>query len=82
MITCDIKSGFHHVPLDSDYQNYITFCWNGLFYKWKVIPFGLCLSPYYFCKIVRSVIQFRVMRTCASPAILASELTKNWSSGM
>ena len=25
MITCDIKSGFHHVPLHSDYQNYITF---------------------------------------------------------
>ena len=58
MITCDLKSGFHHVPLDSDYQNYITFCWNGVYYKWKVIPFGLCLSPYYFCKIVRSVIQY------------------------
>ena len=57
LVTLDIKSGFHHIPVHLAHQDYLGFEWQGKFYKWKVTPFGLNCSPYYFCKTLKHAIQ-------------------------
>jgi hypothetical protein len=58
IVTADIKSGFHHVPIHRDYHKYLGFAWKSKYYVWQVLPFGLNISPYFFCKVVRPVVTF------------------------
>ena len=57
-VSTDIKDGFFHVPVNIDYRDYLGFRWNNQFYRWKVLPFGLSCSPYYFNKIVRPIVSY------------------------
>ena len=57
-VTADIKDGFFHVPVAREHRDYLGFSYKGLYYRWKVLPFGLCCSPYYFSKVVRPVITY------------------------
>ena len=59
LVSVDIKNGFYHVPVRECDRKYLSFMWNDAFYRFTVTPFGLCISPYYFCKIVRPVIYLR-----------------------
>lgn len=56
--TIDLKDGFLHVPIDPAYRDLLGFKWKGVFYRFKKLPFGLCLSPFYFAKIIRPIIQY------------------------
>jgi len=58
LVTFDIKSGFHHVPIAPESQSYLGFQWRGKFYYWCVLPFGLNISPFVFCKILRPVVSY------------------------
>ena len=58
LVTLDIKEGFHHVPIACEFRDYFGFAWNGFFYRWCVLPFGWCASPYFFGKTLRLVIQY------------------------
>lgn len=58
LITIDIKSGFHHVPIDSVDRKYLGFEWKGQYFSWQCLPFGLNCSPFYFSKIIRPVVQY------------------------
>lgn len=58
LITIDIKSGFFHVTVDPQFRKYLGFKYKNNYYVWNVCPFGLSVSPYYFCKLVRQVIQY------------------------
>ena len=58
MVTLDLKNGFHHIPInkaDQD-QECLGFSFRGKSYKWTVLPFGLKISPYVFCKTIRAVV--------------------------
>ena len=57
MITLDLKNGFHHIPIVKEDREYLGFYFRGNYYKWAVLPFGLKISPYVFCKTVRQVIK-------------------------
>lgn len=57
LVTIDLKDGFFHVPVHPDFRKYLGFCWNNQFYVWNVLPFGLQSSPYFFCKVLRPVIE-------------------------
>ena len=57
-VTLDIKDGFHHVPVASEYRDYLAFRWKGTLYRWTVLPFSLSCSPYYFNKCVRPVVEY------------------------
>ena len=57
LVTVDIKSAFHHIPVFHEHQEYLGFEWQGRFYKWTVTPFGLNCSPFFCCKILRHVIE-------------------------
>lgn len=57
-VSTDIRDGFFHIPVHKDFRKYLGFKWNGIYYSWNVLVFGLCCSPYYFNKIVRPVITY------------------------
>lgn len=57
-ISCDLKNGFHHVSVRKEDRKYLGISWRGVYYQWCVLPFGLSSSPYFFCKILRPVIQY------------------------
>ena len=52
MVTLDFKSGFHHIHVWAEHQQFLGIAFRGHFYTWRVLPFGLSCSPY-FCKTLR-----------------------------
>ena len=57
-ISIDLKDGFHHCSVQISFQNSLGFQWKGKFYIFNVLPFGLNISPYYFNKTLRPVVQY------------------------
>ena len=58
LATIDLKNGYHHLSVHKDFHRYLGFKWRNKYYTWQVIPFGLAVSPYYFCKSIRQVIKY------------------------
>ena len=58
LVTIDIKSGFFHVLVKPCFRQYLGFSYRQQYYVWNVCPFGLAVSPYYFCKLIRQVVQY------------------------
>ena len=58
LITIDLKNGYHHVPVSNEHQTYLGFRWKGVYYSWRVLPSGLSCSAYYFCKLIRPVVEY------------------------
>ena len=58
LVTIDLKNGYHHLSVHKDFHRYLGFKWRNKYYTWQVIPFGLAVSPYYFCKSIRQVIKY------------------------
>ena len=58
MFTIDLKDGFHHVPILPNFRDYFGFQWRGVYYRWAVLPFGWCNSPYFFGKVLKPVVTF------------------------
>ena len=54
----DLKDGFYHIPVNQKYQAYLSFQFEGKFYSYVVLPFGFCLSPYFFAKVLRPVVKY------------------------
>ena len=58
LITLDIKNGYHHIPVALEHQQYLGISFQGRYFVWQVLPFGLSSSPYFFCKTVCPIIQY------------------------
>ena len=58
LISIDLESGFHHVPVKIQYQKFLGFRWKNEFFVWCVLAFGIKSAPYYFHKILRPVVAF------------------------
>lgn len=58
LISVDIKDSFQHVLVNEAFRDFLGFSFKGLWYRWRVLPFGLSLSPYYFYKFFRCVITY------------------------
>lgn len=58
IITVDIKDGFFHVPVSKSSQRFLGFSFEGKTYKWCRLPFGLSVSPYFFCKTLRPIVNY------------------------
>lgn len=58
LVTFDLKNGFLHVPIHIDHRQYLGFEFEGRYFVWCVLPFGLCCSPYFFHKVVRPAVSF------------------------
>ena len=57
MATFDIKSGYHHIDIHEAYTQYLGLCWDGLFYKFLVCPFGMAVSGVVFSKVLRELVR-------------------------
>ncbi len=57
-ITLDLKDGFFHVPVAEDSTRYLGILWKQRFYIWRVLPFGLSASPYFFYKTLHPVLNW------------------------
>mmetsp|Transcript_27203 Transcript_27203/g.33009 ORF Transcript_27203/g.33009 Transcript_27203/m.33009 type:complete len:630 (+) Transcript_27203:1385-3274(+) len=51
MWSFDLLSGYYHVELHPDFHQYVAFEWEGVYYYFAVLPFGLAIAPYCFCKL-------------------------------
>lgn len=58
LVTIDLKNGYHHLAVHKEFQKYLGFSWKKKYYIWQVLPFGLAVSPFYFCKCIRQVITY------------------------
>ena len=56
MFKFDLKSGYHHIDICVAQQSFLGFCWNGEFYVFTVLPFGLSSAPYIFTKCLRPMV--------------------------
>ncbi len=57
MVSFDLKSGFWHIPLAPEVQQYVAFSWRGKFYCFCRLPFGLASSPWAFTKVLRQLVK-------------------------
>lgn len=55
--TLDLKDAYFLIPIDSNNRKYLKFTYNGNFYHFNCIPFGLCTAPYVFTKIMKPVLK-------------------------
>ncbi|KAN0023499.1 hypothetical protein ACTFIV_007885 [Dictyostelium citrinum] len=57
MIKLDIKKAYLHVLVDPHYRDLLRFVWNGVHYRWKIMPFGLSTTPRIFTMLLRPVLR-------------------------
>lgn len=59
--TFDLKKGYHHVPIHTDFQDFLGFSWiiegKLRFFKFLVLPFGLSSACYIFSKLMRQLVK-------------------------
>lgn len=52
----DISSAFHHVEIHRDFVKYLGFQYEGRFYAWKSLPFGLSSAPRVFTAVTKPLV--------------------------
>lgn len=61
LFSFDIKSGYHHIEIFQDDQQFFGFSWmlKGVikYFKFTVLPFGLATGPYIFTKVMRPLVK-------------------------
>ena len=60
--TFDLKSGYHHVDIHESCWKYLGFRWDiedtRTYFVFKVLPFGLSTTCYFFTKLLRPLVKF------------------------
>ena len=58
MFSLDLKSGYHHLDIHPDYWEFLGFQWQGQYYVFTQLPFGLAPACWAFSKLTREVLTF------------------------
>ena len=58
VVCFDLKSGYHRINIAEEHHKYLCFSWEGKFFSFTVLPFGLSSAPYIFTKVVRVLVKF------------------------
>lgn len=56
MASIVLKDAYFLVPVNKKRRKYLRFIFKDKIYQFRCLPFGLCLSPYIFMKIMKPVI--------------------------
>ena len=56
--TLDISSAYHHIDMAEDAFPYLGFEWEGVFYCFEVLPFGLASAPWLFTTVMGHCVKF------------------------
>ena len=54
--TVDLKDAYFHVPIASHHQHFLRFAFRGRHFQFRVLPFGLSLSPRVFTRVVAAAL--------------------------
>jgi hypothetical protein len=54
LFTVDLKSGYHHIDIHRDFWQYLGFQWQGQYYVFTQLPFGLAPACYVLLKCFAS----------------------------
>lgn len=57
----DLKDAYYLVPIKTDHKKYLKFVFEGNYFSFNCLPFGLCTAPFVFTKILKPVL--KVLRT-------------------
>ena len=53
----DLKDGFWHVPVSRTKRSFLTFRWRNQNWQFRAMPFGLCVAPRIFTKVIAHVVK-------------------------
>ena len=61
LISFNLKSGYHHIDIASEFQRYLGFSWHindtQRYFKFNVLPFGLSTAPRSFTKTLKPLVK-------------------------
>jgi hypothetical protein len=57
LFSVDLKLGYHHVDIHPEYWKFLAFEWEGQYYVFCKLPFGLATACYVFFKITKQLAQ-------------------------
>jgi hypothetical protein len=52
LTSMDLKDAYLHVPLHRSFRKYTRFCFDGVCYQFRVLPFGISTAPRVFTKVM------------------------------
>lgn len=55
MASVDLRDAYYSVPIHTDCQKYLRFCWRGKLFQFTCLPNGLACAPRLFTKILKPV---------------------------
>lgn len=68
MFSFDIKSGYHHIDISPNDQEFLGFAWDFdsevRYFIFTVLPFGLSTGPYIFTKVMRPLVKHWRSNAC------------------
>ncbi len=57
-VSYDLMSGYYHVGLHPRSRTFVGFKWEGKYYVYNCLPFGLSTAPWVFSKVMRELVMF------------------------
>ena len=57
-VAYDLTYGYYHVGLHNSSKTYVGFEWEGIFYVYNYLSFGLSTAPWVFSKVMREIVMF------------------------
>lgn len=54
----DLSKGYYHLDIFPEHQTFLGFSFNGKYYCYTVVPFGLCSAPFIFTKVLREMVKY------------------------
>jgi len=58
LASIDLQDAYHLIPICETHQLFLRFKWNGKYFQYTCLPFGLTSAPRVFTKVMRPVISF------------------------
>ena len=55
LASIDLKDAYYTLPIHPDDRDYLCFQWQGQFYRFTCLPFGLSSAPYLFSKTLKPI---------------------------
>ena len=53
----DLKSGYHHIDIDIADQTFLGCSWEGKYYTYSALPFGLAVAGLVFSKVLKELVK-------------------------
>lgn len=55
LASIDLKDAYYSVPIREEYRKFLCFQWQGKFFRFRAMPFGLTSAPQIFTKLLSPI---------------------------